>query len=247
MSSTTEDSQSFANTESPANSENLENPFKKHGYVFKNPELLKQALTHKSYRNENLKKSRADNERFEFLGDSVLDLSLSDHLMKRFPELTEGELSKIRASLVNESTLADLAKEWAIDKHLLLGKGEIISGGSAKPRLLASTLEAIIGALYLDSGFQAADQIIRKIFASRIDNLDLDIHFESDYKTRLQEKIQESMKQTPVYEIEGEEGLAHNKIFHMVLKLDGKIIARGSGRSKKQAEQDAARAALAAL
>lgn len=219
--------------------------FEKLGYTFKNADLLLKALTHKSYYNENPNKSPSHNERLEFLGDAVLDLALSDYLMSCFPDLTEGELSKIRASLVNENTLAEVAMEREIDKHILLGKGETLSGGAAKPRLLASTLEAVIGALYQDGGFATADAIIRQIFASRIEALDLEIHFKSDYKTRLQEKMQEILKQTPVYELEREEGPDHAKMFFVVLKIDQKIIARGAGRSKKQAEQVAAREALA--
>lgn len=221
-----------------------DNLFEKYGYSFNNPELLVQALTHKSYHNENIKTSPGHNERLEFLGDAVLDLSLSAYMMRRFPDLDEGELSKIRASLVNEDTLAEIAQELGVAGLLRLGKGELQTGGAEKPRLLASALEAVIGALYQDSGFANSDNIIRQIFSSRIDELDLSIHYKSDYKTRLQEKMQETFKKTPRYELEKEEGPDHDKTFYVTLKIDNRVLAHGVGRSKKQAEQEAARQAL---
>lgn len=214
------------------------------GYTFKNEELLSRALTHKSFHNEFPKKSPGHNERLEFLGDAVLDLSLSDYLMRRFPDLDEGELSKIRASLVNESVLAEVALELEIEGLLRLGKGEGKSGGSLKPRLLSCALEAIVGAIFQDSDFSAAHNIIQNIFNSRIESLDLETHFKSDYKTRLQEKMQGMLKQIPVYELEREEGPDHDKTFFVNLKIEDRVVAVGSGRSKKQAEQEAARAAL---
>lgn len=217
------------------------------GYAFQNKDLLLQALTHKSYHNENPKSSMGHNEKLEFIGDSVLDLSLSTELMRRFADLDEGELSKIRASMVNETTLAEIADELGLKEEIRLGKGEIQSGGAMKPRLLASAFEALIGAIYQDSGFATAHEIIGKILGPRLDQLDLNIHFKSDYKTRLQEKMQDEHKITPRYELEKEEGPDHDKIFYVALKIEDKVVARGSGRSKKQAEQDAARQALEAL
>jgi ribonuclease-3 len=213
-------------------------------YQFANVELLNQALTHKSFHNEYPQKSSGHNERLEFLGDAVLDLSLSDYLMKRFPAMSEGELSKIRASLVNETTLADLAIELGIDKNVRLGKGEIQSGGALKPRLLACAFEALVAAVFHDSNFEVADKVIHQIFFSRIENLDLENHFKSDYKTRLQELMQEKHKLIPIYELEREEGPDHDKKFFVRLLVNEKIMAVGSGKSKKQAEQDAARVAL---
>jgi ribonuclease III len=218
--------------------------FDKIGYVFKNTDLFARALTHRSFHNENSKSSEGHNERLEFLGDSVLDLSLSDDLMKRFSHMTEGELSKIRASLVNEVALSEVAIELGLDKDMKLGKGEQQSNGAAKPRLLASTLEALIGAIYQDSDFATADNVIKNIFAERIHKLDLETHFKSDYKTRLQEKVQSEKRQTPQYELLREEGPDHDKLFFVNLKINEQVIAQGSGRSKKQAEQDAARVAL---
>ncbi len=217
------------------------------GYTFIKPELLEQAMTHKSYHHEIREKSRGDNERFELLGDAVLDLALTADLMDRFPDQTEGELSKMRASLVNEAVLAEIAKELTIDHELRLGKGERQTGGASKPRLLACGLEALFGALFLDGQYAAAADCIREIFKSRVDQLDLTTHFRGDYKTRLQERLQMSQRRTPCYEIEKEEGPDHDKTFHVLLRLGPDVFARGSGRSKKQAEQEAARLALLAL
>lgn len=217
------------------------------GYNFKNQALLTQALTHKSYHNEHTKKSPGHNERLEFLGDAVLDLSLSKVLMQRFSEFTEGELSKARASLVNEQALYEIATELGIDKWLQLGKGELQTGGALKPRLLACALEAILGALFLDSDFETTDQIILKIYLSRLENFDTEVHFKSDYKTRLQEKLQSETKQSPIYELEREEGPDHDKTFHVILKIADQVVAKGIGRSKKQAEQEAAKIAWETL
>ncbi|MCB0351577.1 MAG: ribonuclease III [Bdellovibrionales bacterium] len=214
------------------------------GYTFKSNELLSRSLTHKSFDNEFPKKSKGHNERLEFLGDAVLDLALSDYLMKRFPELNEGELSKIRASLVNEKVLAEVALELGLENLIRFGKGEFKSGGSLKPRLLSCAFEALVGALYRDSDFQNTNDIILKIFFDRIENLDLETHFKSDYKTHLQEKLQGMLKQIPNYELEREEGPDHNKVFFVKIKIDDQVVATGTGRSKKQAEQDAARIAL---
>jgi len=222
----------------------LDNLMNKIGYVFKNAELLSQALTHKSFHNENGADSVGHNERLEFLGDAVLDLALSDDLMLRFPQLSEGELSKIRASLVNEIALAEVAKGLELDQVLRLGRGEQQTGGAEKPRLLASGFEALVGAIYRDSDFSTVATWLRTVFAAKIDSLDLVEHYKTDYKTRLQEKAQEKHRQIPQYELEKEEGPDHDKTFYVILKISGEEIARGSGRTKKQAEQDAARVAL---
>ncbi len=217
------------------------------GYSFKNKSLLEQALTHKSYHNEHTKNSVGHNERFEFLGDAVLDLALSHQLMNRFPEFTEGELSKARASLVNEAALHGLARQLQIEECILFGKGEIQSGGATKPRLIASTLEALIGAAYLDSNYVTVSELLFKIFTPGIESLDTDAQFTDDYKTRLQEKLQSESKQPPQYILEKEEGPDHDKIFHVVVKIEDQVIAHGTGRSKKQAEQSAAKSAWGAL
>ena len=217
------------------------------GYAFRKSELLEQAMTHKSYHYEVRGNSHGDNERLELLGDAVLDLVLTVDLMERFPNQNEGELSKMRASLVNETALAEISKEMGIDQDLRLGKGERLTGGSSKPRLLACGFEAFVGAVFLDSGYATTEKLIRQIFVSRINQLDLTMHYRDDYKTRLQEQLQMSQKKTPRYEIEKEEGPDHDKVFHVLLRLGPEVLARGCGRSKKQAEQDAARLALIVL
>lgn len=213
-------------------------------YTFLNSSLLEQALTHKSYHNENSESSPGHNERLEFLGDAVLDLVLSDMLMKQFIDFSEGDLSKMRASLVNEVTLADLALEFEIDKHIKLGKGEISSGGSQKPRILASAIEAVIGAFYLDAGFEKSHLWIQELFKTRIEQLDLSQHFASDYKTRLQEVVQEKFKSPPKYQVLSAIGPDHEKIFEVQVEVIGQILGMGQGKSKKQAEQEAAKCAL---
>ncbi len=215
-------------------------------YVFKNLKLLEQALTHKSYRNENTTAVVAicDNERLEFLGDAVLDLALSEILMRRFPGDQEGGLSKKRASLVNEETLAKLALEVALTDVIRLGKGERQSGGEQKPRILASTFEAVIGAIFLDGGFNNALEVVEKIFDPHLTGLEGKIDFQQDFKTRLQEKVQEKYRAIPLYQVENEVGPDHDKQFEVSVRLDGRVLASGQGRSKKSAEQDAARKAL---
>ncbi len=216
------------------------------GHVFRDPGLLNQALTHKSFHNENPTSSLGHNERLEFLGDAVLGLALSDLLMKRFPELSEGDLSKLRASLVNEAILAEISLEQKFDQNLKLGRGELQTGGAQKPRLLASVLEAFVGAIYLDSGFQSAFDFVVQTFSGRLESLAGQDAYARDYKTRLQELAQEQHRQAPVYSVVSEVGPDHDKTFEVAVQVAGKEIARGKGRSKKQAEQDAARAALEA-
>ena len=214
------------------------------GYHFERVELLEQAITHKSYANEQSLRDR-DNERLEFLGDAVLDLALSEVLARRFPLDPEGGLSKKRASLVNEETLAGLALELQIGGFLRLGRGETKTGGLQKPRILASTLEAIFGAIHLDRGFTSALGVVEAVFANRLDLLEqTKIDYQSDFKTRLQERIQELRKLTPTYSVENSEGPDHDRNFEVAVKIGDEVLAVGRGRSKKAAEQDAARLAL---
>lgn len=215
--------------------------------AFNDPELLAQSLTHKSYYNENSKTCRGDNERLEFLGDAVIDLVLSHYLYVTYPRLTEGELSKIRASLVNETVLSEIANELKLGAHLKLGRGETQSGGAGKPRLLASCFEAVVGALYLDQGYAVSNDFLLEKFKPRVASLDTAVYFRADYKTRLQEKLQELHRRTPTYEVVAEEGPDHDKTFKVNIVLDKKVLACGKGKSKKQAEQDAARQVLEEL
>lgn len=226
-------------------------------YCFKNKKLLREALTHKSYfyecnftpNNSSKKnsKSPSNNERLEFLGDSVLDLILSEMLMLHYPSYTEGELSKKRASLVNEMVLANIAKELYLNKYLLLGKSEINTQGNEKPRLLASALEAVIGAIFLDGGYKNSKKVIEKLFVNKIKIIDEEDEYYSDHKTKLQEFIQKKYKITPGYFLIAEKGPAHKKKFQVVVKVKDDIIANGEGNSKKQAEQKAAYNALEIL
>jgi ribonuclease-3 len=241
------------------------------GHDFQSLNLLHQALTHKSKANEQsvftgspvpaspsgtplgppaaqVSASQNDNERLEFLGDAVLDLALSSCLMEHFPSDSEGALSKKRASLVNEDTLALIAKELGLEQLIQLGKGELKTGGLQKPRILASALEAIFGAVYMDGGFTAALMMTRKIYGPRIEELkSTTIDFMSDFKTRLQERAQELHRATPTYQVESERGPDHDKIFEVSVRLEGRALATGLGRSKKSAEQEAAKEALHAM
>jgi ribonuclease-3 len=221
------------------------------GYRFQRPELAELAFTHKSYANESLNGNSTtadDNERLEFLGDAVLDLALSDLLMKRFPNDSEGALSKKRASLVNEESLCRLARELAFDRHLRLGKGELKTGGLQKSRILASSLEAVIGAVFQDSGYILVSDVIEKLFGSALERIGTEVvDFSADFKTRLQERAQDVRKSTPTYRLEGESGPDHDKTFSVVVELEGRVLATGVGKSKKAAEQDAAKKALERL
>ena len=215
------------------------------GYEFVNSQLLERALTHKSYHNESAGTSVGHNERLEFLGDAVLELVLSEFLFLEHSELAEGDLSKIRASLVNETTLAQLTNELQLSDEIKFGKGEAQTGGALKPRLLACALEATIGAMYLDAGYETAKSFILRIFKDQLQNLGQGVVYASDYKTRLQEFTQKEFRKTPVYTLLKEEGPDHEKIFFVEVKIEDKVLAQGEGRSKKAAEQSAAQKALA--
>lgn len=210
---------------------------------FRNPELLDLALTHKSFSPQAIKKSLTNNERLEFLGDAVLDLILSDLLMSMFPEDLEGDLTKKRASLVNEQSLFEIAQSLGLDQIIKVGKAEKDSGITQNPRILASCLEAVLGALFLDQGYEVCKKFLNPLFESKIQNLSVD----SDYKTRLQELSQKNHQQIPEYVLISTQGPEHQKIFEIEVRLIGKTLARGVGRSKKLAEQEAAKLALEEL
>jgi ribonuclease-3 len=214
------------------------------GYQFKNEKLLEIALTHKSYAYELMKDQPLHNEKLEFLGDAVLDLILSEYLMETFPDRDEGDLSKLRAHLVNESGLALQARKLSLSKYLRMGKGEVLSGGSEKPRLLASTFEALVGALFTEAGFAVARQGVREIFAEQIAELQSTQEFDQDYKSQLQELAQGLMKQVPVYQLKSQFGPAHDRIFEVQVivqtPIGDQVLAVGQGKTKKAAEQSAA-------
>lgn len=205
--------------------------------------LLDNALTHRSFVNENPAGDSRDNERLEFLGDAVLELTISDMLMRKFPNHSEGHLSKLRASVVNEQPLAELARKFKIGDYLLLGKGEEVSGGRMKSSLLANALESIIAAMFLDSGFDRTAAFINRLFEPLIEKGEYSTIYR-DYKTAAQERTQYLFREMPRYVVLSETGPDHDKRFEIVFMVGDRTIATGSGRSKKEAEQQAARKAL---
>lgn len=211
-------------------------------YRFTNEELLIEALRHSSFVNEQPNNQMRDNERLEFLGDAVLNLVIGNLLMVSYPHLREGELSRIRANLVNEAQLAEIARSIELGSYLLLGKGETQTGGHDKSSILANATEALIAAVYLDSGFEAAFRLIESQFSLLIDEA-LDVNSGLDYKSRLQEAVQSKNKTMPRYRLVEAVGPDHDKTFCISVSI-GEIQAEGNGKSKKQAEQDAARKAL---
>lgn len=216
-------------------------------YQFKDQDLLKRALTHRSFAVENGIFDRVDNERLEFLGDAVLDLVVSDLLWRAYPNEDEGPLSQRRAALVSEPILAEIGLELKLPDFLILGKGERQSGGAAKPRLIGSALEALVGAIYMDGGFSAAFQVLAQWFVHRVEKQGGEDDYRKDYKTRLQEFIQKDQFQVPTYIMEAEVGPPHDRLFKVSVKVGDKTLAFGEGRSKKQAEQNAAQIALNAF
>lgn len=208
------------------------------GHRFGRRDLLVAALTHRSYANENPELGRADNEKLEFLGDAVLDLTVGHMLMERFPSLREGQLSVTRSQVVSESGLSALAMELGLGDWLYLGKGEDRSGGRFKPSILADALEAVIAAVYLDAGFHAAWTLVERLFERNIESVEETGFY--DFKTRLQELAQARLKATPIYRVVGTSGPDHAKMFEVCVEIKGREWGRGSGPSKKRAEQLAA-------
>ena len=214
------------------------------GYTFEDGVRLEVALTHKSFLNENQGQGRGDNERFEFLGDAVLSLVIGHLLMEAFPSRSEGELSRMRATIVSEPGLAEVAEGLALGEWLFLGRGEEQSGGRHKPSLLADACEAVVGAVYLDGGFDASMTVVRRLFGDRVHAA---FGNGSDFKTRVQERAQAQLKQQPRYTVVGTEGPDHDKTFEVALLLGDREVSRARGKNKKEAEQRAAERALALL
>ena len=212
------------------------------GYRFQNTKLLQQALTHSSYANEKHMK-HADNERLEFLGDAVLELVSSEFLFSNYPEMSEGDLTKLRASLVCEPTLAGCTASIQLGGFIRLGKGEDQTGGRERKSILSDALEALIGAIYLDGGFTSAKEFVLKYILTDIEHKQLFY----DSKTILQEYVQGNYKETLNYRLTEESGPDHNKNFAVEARIGEKVIGRGSGRTKKAAEQEAAYQALLVL
>lgn len=211
------------------------------GYEFKTPELLERALTHSSYANER-KSAGNSNERLEFLGDSVLSIIVSEYLFLNYEHLPEGELTKLRASLVCEKALCKFTKSMGINERILLGRGEEQTGGRERPSILADAFEAVLAAIYLDGGIVPATKYVLKNIKTEISS---EKHLgENDYKTILQEIIQKNPEERVEYRLAGEHGPDHDKTFTVEVWLNSNIIGRGEGRSKKSAEQAAAKEAL---
>jgi len=210
------------------------------GYRFKKTELLEHALTHPSYRHES--EMPRDNQRLEYLGDAVLDLCCAQTLFHEFPDFQEGELTKIRSSLTNTQSLAQLAQHIGLGDYLFLGKGELKSGGVTRESNLADALEAVIGAAFLDSGLKAGTKIFSNLFSELIDNLSLD--GSDNPKGSLQELTQKTYQENPVYTIESETGPPHNKLYVANVSVSNKTLGHGRGSSKRSAEANAARDAL---
>lgn len=212
-------------------------------YRFQNSELLEQALTHSSFANERLGGALMSNERLEFLGDSVLGQVTADHLYRTHPDLPEGDLTRMRAALVCEESLAQVAVGWGLGEYLKLGKGEDQNGGRQRASILADAVEAILAALYLDGGIAQARRTIRAFILSKEEQAGEG----RDYKTALQEFVQRTPGHTLRYQLLEETGPDHLKEFCMEVTLDGKQVGTGKGHSKKEAEQQAAKVALEAL
>lgn len=212
------------------------------GISFQNPQLLKQAFTHSSYVNEHPDKKLADNERLEFLGDAVLELAVSQYLYQQDQEKSEGELTKLRAAIVQEESLYNFAKSLQLNDYLLLGKGEELTGGRTRPSLLADAFEAFLGALYLDQGYHAVRMFLEKNIFPKIQTGAFS--HAMDYKTKLQEVVQQHKNMTITYQIVEEKGPSHNKEFSVQVKINEEVYGVGHGRTKKDAEQLAAKHAL---
>ena len=214
------------------------------GYRFRNISLLQNALTHSSYANERWHNSLLSNERLEFLGDSVLGMLVAEYLYRNFPNRPEGELTRMRADMVCEKTLAGVAEKIHLGNHLLLGHGEEQGGGRTRESILADAVESVIAACFLDGGLEASLHIVKtfilvEVPVSQLHNM--------DYKTKLQELVQQKKNQVLTYQLLAETGPDHDKHFEVAVALNGTEVGRGDGRSKKRAEQEAARLAIVKL
>lgn len=215
------------------------------GYTFQDRSFLENALTHSSYANENKGRSKGSNERLEFLGDSVLGMVVADYLYRSHPDMPEGELTRTRAALVCEESLVEVARKLELGRYLRLGKGEDAGGGRQRPSIQADAVEAVIAAVYLDGGIGSARKLITRFILTN-NRRELD-GCSRDYKTALQELVQKESGQVLSYRLMGESGPDHAKTFQVEVSLNGKPVGSGEGRSKKEAEQNAAKAAIALI
>ena len=211
------------------------------GYQFRDIQLLQNALAHSSYANERWHNSLLSNERLEFLGDSVLGMLVADYLYRSFPDRPEGELTRMRADMVCEHTLATVANKIGLGEHLLLGHGEEQGGGRSRESILADAMESVIAACFLDGGLDAALRIVRQFILVEVPVKKL---HNADYKTALQELVQQKKNQVLSYAMVGQSGPDHDKKFDVEVSLNGKVVGKGSGSSKKRAEQMAAKGAI---
>ncbi len=215
-------------------------------FTIGNTGLLQKVFVHRSFLNEKAGASLESNERLEFLGDAVLSNVISHMLFEKFPEIDEGELTRLRAKLVNRRTLADMARRLSLHEFLLLGKGERTTGGRENPTILAGAFEALLAAIYIDCGFEKTSSYVRSLFSPLIDEtLSEPGHF--DYKPRLQELSQKVFKEAPVYRLVNEDGPPHRKVFEVEVVITGEVLGAGSATKKKDAEQCAAGEALKKL
>ena len=216
----------------------ISNLAKKLNINFNNIDLLQTALTHRSYLNEH-KKIKEHNERLEFLGDAVLELIVSTYLYNTYSKRPEGELTSFRSAIVKTTSLADASRELGLGEYLRMAKGEEVSGGKDKDYLLANTFEAVLGAIYLDQGYQKCKELVQEILIVKLEDI-VENRLDIDSKTSIQEIAQSEFKVTPIYEVIEENGPDHDREFVVVVKLDNKIIGKGKGSSKQKAEESAA-------
>ena len=213
------------------------------GYAFKNKALLENALQHSSYANEHRGGGMRSNERLEFLGDAVLGVVTADYLFRKHPDLPEGDLTRLRAALVCEDSLYEVAQSLELGRHLKLGRGEEQGGGRRRPSILADATESVFAAVYLDGGMEAASELIHRVLLDKGREEAVEER-RRDFKTELQELVQQKKNQVLAYELVGQSGPDHDKQFSVEVSLNGAIVGKGVGSSKKRAEQDAARCAI---
>lgn len=216
------------------------------GITFKDPKLLKTALTHRSYLNEHRGMHLENNERLEFLGDAVLELIISSELFKKYPKKPEGELTAIRSALVRTESLAQESRLLGIGEHILMSKGEEVSGGKDKDFILANLYEAVLGAIYLDQGIEVCREFVKRTVLKKLNRV-IDQELFIDPKTRVQELIQAKYKVTPTYTLIKQRGPDHDRTFTVGLKVGKKLMTKGTGISKQKAEEDAARKCIEKL
>ncbi len=213
------------------------------GVKFSNTELLKTALTHRSFLNEHHDDNLQNNERLEFLGDAVLEMISTEFLFKKYPDRSEGELTSFRSALVKTTSLSETSTELGLGEFIRMSKGEEVTGGRERPYILANTFEAILGAIYLDQGYEIARKFVEQKLLPKITSI-IENRLDIDPKSKLQEISQEVLNFTPVYELVSANGPDHSKVFVMCVKIRNKVFGTGEGKSKQEAEQNAAQNAL---